>query len=137
MEIILNDGGNNMINEWKDITAYMQGEKERTPRTWELRLQELGYKVIVTRHLYAENTWIFKCREANIEFLDLETDNIEEAKEKAITIIKKHLNELLLKVQNEIRNFSNGKLTNLEKIKSLPLEKLATLNVKEFCYMNG
>lgn len=127
-----------MIYKWKDITTYMRGEKERVPKTWGLFLQELGYKVVVTRHIYAENTWILRCQKADIEFLDLETDDIDEAKEKAITIIKNYLNELLLRVQKEIQNFSDDKKqTNLEKIRSLPLEKLATLNVKEFCYMNG
>ena len=78
---------------WRDVTSYKQGDTERVPRTWELKLEELKYKVIVTR--YYENTWLLTFREANIELRDLETDDVEEAKNKALEIVKNYLNDLI------------------------------------------
>lgn len=80
---------------WRDVTSYKQGDTERVPRTWELKLEELKYKVIVTRHIYYENTWLLTFREANIELRDLETDDVEEAKNKALEIVKNYLNDLI------------------------------------------
>ena len=37
---------------WKDVTSYSQRDNKRIPRTWELDLEELNYKVIVARHIY-------------------------------------------------------------------------------------
>lgn len=80
---------------WKDVTSYRRGDIERVPRTWELKLEELKYKVIVTRHINYENTWLLTFREANIELRDLETDDVEEAKNKAIEIVENYLNDLI------------------------------------------
>lgn len=80
---------------WRDVTSYRQGDTERVPRTWELKLEELKYKVIVTRHRHYENTWLLTFREANIELRDLETDDVEEAKNKALEIVENYLNDLI------------------------------------------
>lgn len=80
---------------WKDVTSYSQRDNKRIPRTWELDLEELNYKVIVTRHIYYENTWLLTCRGANIEQVDLNTDDIDEAKDKAIRIIADYLDKLV------------------------------------------
>ena len=80
---------------WKDVTSYSQRDNKRIPRTWELDLEELNYKVIVARHIYYENTWLLTCRGANIEQVDLNTDDIDEAKDTAIRIIADYLDKLV------------------------------------------
>lgn len=90
-----------MILKWRDITSYSQGDNERIPKTWELRLEELNYRVIVSRHIYYENTWLLTCRNIDIEHFDLETDDIDEAKNKALKIVENHLNKLLEKVMRQ------------------------------------
>lgn len=86
---------------WIDITSYKKGDTERIPKTWELKLEELRYRVIVTRHIYYENTWLLTCREANIELHDLKTDNVEEAKYKALKIVENYLNDLIEKISRQ------------------------------------
>ena len=96
-----------MKNEWKDITTYSQRDTERIPRTWKLTLEEINYEIIVTRHIYYEDTWLLTCRKANIDMLDLKTDDIEEAKEKALKLIYNYLNEFIDKFLKEIRNIES------------------------------
>lgn len=86
---------------WRDITSYSQTNIERIPRTWELRLAELNYRVIVSRHIYYENTWLLTCKSIDIEHFDLETDDVDEAKNKALGIVENRLNELLEKIMRQ------------------------------------
>lgn len=87
--------------KWRDITIYKQGDADRIPRTWELKLEELRYRVIVTRHRYYENTWLLTCKETNIELRDLETDDVEEAKYKALEIVENYLEDLVQRVMKQ------------------------------------
>lgn len=83
---------------WKDISTYSKKDRDKLPKTWELKLEELNYRVIVTRHIYYKDTWLLNCRDIGIEHFDLKTDDIDEAKNKALKIIENHLNDLVKKI---------------------------------------
>ncbi len=87
---------------WKDCTSYSQGDDKKIARTWELILEELNYRVVVTRHIYYKNTWVLTCKKADIECFDLKTDDVNEAKNKALEIIKDYLNKLVDRAMRQV-----------------------------------
>lgn len=93
-----------MVYKWKDETSYSRTNKERTPSTWKITLEEIGYDIIVTRHIYYKDTWLLSCRKIDIDMCNLKTNDIEEAKQKALQIVEERLNELVEKALNEIEN---------------------------------
>lgn len=46
--------------EWKDISSFSQGQKDRTPTTFEAKFGKL--RLVVTRHIHHEPTdWLIRC----------------------------------------------------------------------------
>lgn len=66
----------------KDITTYSQRDKERKPRI--LENETNGIKFLVHKHIYYGDEWLLTCRKIGVEHLHLNTDDMEEAKEKGI-----------------------------------------------------
>ncbi len=67
---------------YKDITTHHQGDKERKPRV--LENETNGIKFTVHKHIYCGDEWILTCRELGVEQFRLNTEDMEEAKEKGI-----------------------------------------------------
>lgn len=67
---------------YKDITTYHQGDKERKPRV--LENETNGIKFTVHKHIYCGDEWLLTCRELGVEQFRLNTEDMEEAKEKGI-----------------------------------------------------
>lgn len=67
---------------YKDITTYSQRDTNKSPRI--LENETNGVKFTVHKHIYYGDEWLLTCRELGVENRILNTEDIEEAKEKAI-----------------------------------------------------
>ncbi len=82
---------------WIDETSYQRGE-ERVPKTWFLNLDNI--KIYITRHIHYGDTWVLRCDQLGIDILDLETNKLEEAKERGLITIN-------MKLLSLIKTYSN------------------------------
>jgi len=81
------------VPEWKDITSFSQGEKDRTPRTWQIQVGRV--RVVVTRHIhYSPTAWLLRCENFGIEEV-LASSDIEDAKKEALATIRSILSGAL------------------------------------------
>lgn len=90
---------------WKDDSSYSQNDKKRIPSCWRMDVKDF-ISIQVHRHIYYENTWLLSCKELNLDKFDLMTNDVEQAKSQALTIIIKRCNDLLQKT-NEFLNSIN------------------------------
>lgn len=87
--------------EWRDVSSFSQLDKDRTPRTWEIRLDWL--KVTVTRHIhYPEDAWVLQCRMLSGDH-QLVSHEIEAAKTEALTALQGLLQPALAALQARLR----------------------------------
>jgi hypothetical protein len=78
---------------WKDISSYSQRDTIKIPNNYELVVNNT--KIHVHRHIYFPKTWLLSCHELGVSQLDLKTNDISEAKEKAINVLISHLNKYI------------------------------------------
>lgn len=78
---------------WKDISSYSQRDTIKIPNNYELIVNNT--KIHVHRHMYYPKTWLLSCHELGISQRDLETNDIDEAKEKAIDVLIAHLDKYI------------------------------------------
>ena len=69
---------------WYDTTSYSQRDKERVPRVWTLLLRNV--KIIVHRHIHYDG-WLLSCRDLQIDMIELENTDIDQAKQEAVEIV--------------------------------------------------
>lgn len=89
---------------YKDITTYSRNEKEKKPRV--LENNSNGVKFKVHKHIYYGNEWLLSCDELDIDKRDLNTEDIEEAKEKAIIEMVISLGKVIQKYEKAIKEIS-------------------------------
>ena len=85
------------MKEWKDVTSYSQGDKERIPTCFEYRTPYLRI-VIVWGHRSYPDTWVATCHNLGIDTKDLHLDSydkIDYAKEKALVLVEKTLQDMI------------------------------------------
>lgn len=83
--------GQNKPATWTDVTAYSQGERDKVPRTWELRVA--GVRIVVTRHIYVRaDQWVVTC-EPWFNAMPIEETDIEVAKRIAEDLVRSRLVE--------------------------------------------
>ena len=83
--------GRNM--NWEDISSHSRRDKDRTPKTWELRLA--GIRVVVTRHIHFEpDEWVMTC-DPWFEQRSLGRVDADEAKDAAVGAVREKLAESL------------------------------------------
>ena len=79
---------------WKDITTYRQGDKERIPSWWRADLKTINLQV-GNRHIYVEEgKWIMNCEKFGFDIHILEADNEEDAKKEAVELVKVRIREI-------------------------------------------
>jgi hypothetical protein len=78
--------------DWIDITIHSRGSKDDAPRTWAVDAGPLRLKV--TRHIDHPGTWIVICS-GFINGVDLKTDDADEAKAKAVQLLRAKLQTIL------------------------------------------
>ncbi len=85
---------------YKDITTYSQRDKERKPSVLENETNGIGFTV--HKHIYYGDEWLLTCRELGVEQFCLNTEDMEEAKEKAIVEMIKLLGEKICRYKKAI-----------------------------------
>lgn len=85
---------------WKDATSYSKNDSERIPRVWETMAG--ASKITVHRHIFYKDTWLITCRNLGIEHRDLKTDDLKEAKTRAIEIVVDRALEIVLEMEKII-----------------------------------
>ena len=78
--------------KWTDITSYSQMDAERKPKAFECCLSpRISFKV--HKHIYYGDAWLLTATCVGLECFELETECLEEAKEKAIAEMARRLKE--------------------------------------------
>lgn len=79
--------------QWKDRSSFSQGDKVRTPKTFEARAG--SFRICVTRHIHHDPAeWVLIC-EPWFSQTVISTGTADEAKEAAIIAVRKKLAETL------------------------------------------
>lgn len=82
------------MTRWDDATPYSQGDKIRTPRTWELTAHPL--RVVVTRHVdYPPDVWLVRLYPLHREWSLPPGLTAEQAQAQAITLATTVLKDAL------------------------------------------
>lgn len=89
---------------YKDITTYSKNDTERKPRVLENIAN--GVKFTVHKYVGLGDEWFIDCRELGIILMALHTEDMEEAKEKAIVEIESQLNRKIDKYLDAISALS-------------------------------
>ena len=81
--------------KWEDGTSYSKFDHERIPRIWELPIKN-RMTLTVHRHIYNESTWFMTLRDHGatvIDMVDMCTNNIDNAKARAIQLTMEYLHK--------------------------------------------
>ena len=90
---------------YKDITTHSQRDKERKPSI--LENETNGIRFTVHKHIYYGDEWLLTCRDLGVEHLHLETEDMEEAKEKGIVEMIKLLSDKISQYEKAIVEINN------------------------------
>lgn len=102
---------------YKDITTYSRNDVKREIRV--LENEANGIKFRVHKHIDYGNEWLLSCYELNISNVPLKTEDMNEAKEKALVEMVKFFNKMVqkykktieeLKVKIEVQNVTRRKI---------------------------
>lgn len=85
---------------YKDITTHSRQNTDRSPRI--LENEANGVKFTIHKHIYYGDKWFLTCGELGVEMKSLYTDDMEEAKEKAIVEMIQLLGGAICKYQKAI-----------------------------------
>lgn len=78
--------------KWRDETSFSQDDRTRVPRTWVLAWGEL--RIAVTKYVGYGDEWTLRAPELGYpENVGLKTEDVEEAKRKALEICLKEAQE--------------------------------------------
>ena len=84
---------------WKDISSYSQGDRERIPRIWNCRIGRMS--ITVHRHIhYPDWQWLLSCMPFFTNH-ELPFQDVEMAKEEAIKLV-------LIKLKKIIKELKEG-----------------------------
>ena len=77
--------------KWRDGTSNSRGDKERVPRLLELDVE--GVVVVIHRIMHCEG-WYLTVHKLNIEKIELDTDNLNDAKSKGLKFVIGYIEKL-------------------------------------------
>lgn len=78
--------------KWRDETSFSQSGRQRVPHTWVLAWGRL--RIVVTKHVGFGDEWTLRAPELGYpENVGLKTEDVEEAKRKALEICLKGAQE--------------------------------------------
>lgn len=89
---------------YKDITTHSKQNTDRSPRV--LENETNGVKFRVHKHIYYGNEWLLTCRELGVENKILNTEDMGEAKERAIIEMIQLLGMAINKYQKAIADIN-------------------------------
>lgn len=76
---------------WKDISSFSSGEKDRTPKSWSC-ITGSSLRLVVTRHIDVPGKWVARA-EPYFNMKTLKSLEVEKAKVEAIELLLSHLKE--------------------------------------------
>lgn len=85
---------------YKDITTHDKRDTDIKPRV--LENETNGVKFTVHKHIYYGDEWLLTCKELGVETRRLHTEDMNEAKEKAIIEMIQLLGNAIIKYQKAI-----------------------------------
>jgi hypothetical protein len=95
---------------WKNVTSYSQGEKDRRPRSLELKFPHGFRLVIVWNHLYYPGEWVchftplFECCRLDLD----EYEDVELAKQMAVQRVERMFRECLVYAEEAASQHTTG-----------------------------
>lgn len=76
--------------DWKDTSSHRQGDSERIPNSWELRVGDL--RICVHRHFHYEpDQWLLFCPHLQMADVVLKSKDTGKAQKEAIQFVKNWL----------------------------------------------
>lgn len=93
---------------WKDVTSYSQSDKKRIPSCWSVKVGRFKLS-LVWSHRYCPDTWSTSLFGV-YEHFDLKMssyDDIDKAKNKALSIAKEVLSDCLSEIKKELEILNN------------------------------
>ena len=90
---------------WKDTTSYSQNERGKVaPRTWSSDIGNVDIKI--HRHIYYEpDIWLMSCNYLNISNHELDSKDVDKAKEEALSIAKNMIEYRISEFQKQLDFF--------------------------------
>lgn len=85
---------------YKDITTHSRNDVKSEIRVLENEVN--GIKFMVHKHIDYGNEWLLSCYELNISNVSLETEDMNEAKEKALVEMAEFFNKMVQKYKKAI-----------------------------------
>lgn len=85
---------------YKDITVHSRNDVKSEIRV--LENEANGIRFMVHKHIGYGNEWLLSCYELNISKVPLETEDMNEAKEKALVEMAKFFNKMVQKYKKAI-----------------------------------
>jgi hypothetical protein len=94
------------MSDWKDITSYSRGDKERIPTIFSLNAGNFRI-VIMNSHIYYKGLWVLDAAPF-FNLVQLKAKTKEEAQEEAVHIVRKELKRSLrsLHFDSELRDIN-------------------------------
>ena len=87
---------------WTDISSRSQGEAiDSPPRT--VKAKHGPVRVVVTRHIHYPGSWTMVCDGILPDRLDLDTDDLDRAKAKALDIVLRAISQRARKLDDAFR----------------------------------
>lgn len=91
--------------KWIDTTSYSQSDKERIPRAWTIRSENLT--ITVHRHIYHDpDVWLISCQHI-CDCKKLKSKDIELAKNEALNYVASCINNLSLEIYQLLMESTN------------------------------
>jgi hypothetical protein len=81
------------VSKWKDISTFSQGDTDRTPNAFQLNAGAV--RIVVHHHIYHRDAWLVSCHELRLDCRDLDAATADEAKRKAVEVVRARLEESL------------------------------------------
>jgi len=90
------------MNKWEDITSYRRNDTVRRPSTFKLKFSEVSIVVTYT-HMDCPKEWVYRIQpfDSFVTELNLkEYEDMEEAKEKALNVLKEKISNILKEIDS-------------------------------------
>jgi len=87
--------------QWEDKTTYSRDDNERIPQILEARINSIG--ICVHRHIRYPGKWLLTSKYLFIDKMELKSENIDDAKKEALSIVNKHLMYMQIEISNAIK----------------------------------
>lgn len=82
------------MSEWKDITSYSRGDREREPTSYRLALGRL-HVTVTSGHIYYKGRWVMHCAPFYDTYPLEGVDTLEDAKTRALALVSVEIDKIV------------------------------------------